>query len=339
MDKVNKGEHVEKVRARRTRLCLPTLTASWPAAYKARRSLAPSNHHNTSDPPRTRCFPTEAFCLRPRTFSICLSTLHQRHYSASSLLRHLGLPNGPLPLTTTSITVIPFQPQCLKSSGNRCADPTYITFDLGAHPTRQDKFHPDGRPRSRPPASSVHGWLTKWRGTFSGNEKIRSSTLIDAVSPYPSLTSPLGGMREMREAAAMRSYQAKKKEATSSGQPPVRSGSTRKSSSSPPRQPPVRSTSTRNRPSTSGGGGGGSTPAPKPTIQRRATVTGASARPTPARQDTRATAKATVTRHNTGSTPRRSLDSRPSMSSRPTARQPVRANTGPTPKRSQSTRR
>lgn len=48
-------------------------------------------------------------------------------------------------------------------------------------------YHSDGRRRSRPKASTVHGWLVKWRGTFSGNERIRKE-----------------GIREMREAKAVR---------------------------------------------------------------------------------------------------------------------------------------
>ncbi|KAG2156238.1 hypothetical protein DEU56DRAFT_723517, partial [Suillus clintonianus] len=50
-------------------------------------------------------------------------------------------------------------------------------------------YHSDGRRRSRPKASTLHGWLVKWRATFSGNERLRRE-----------------GMREMREAKAMREY-------------------------------------------------------------------------------------------------------------------------------------
>ncbi|KAF9453046.1 hypothetical protein P691DRAFT_802427 [Macrolepiota fuliginosa MF-IS2] len=42
------------------------------------------------------------------------------------------------------------------------------------------------RPRG-PPPSTIHGWLAKWRGTFSGNEHLRKR-----------------GMEEMRKAAAHR---------------------------------------------------------------------------------------------------------------------------------------
>jgi len=54
---------------------------------------------------------------------------------------------------------------------------------------KSHEFHPDGRKRSRPPASTVHGWIMKWRGTFSGDEKLRTL-----------------GMREMREASAVRKH-------------------------------------------------------------------------------------------------------------------------------------
>ncbi|KAF8204812.1 hypothetical protein BJ912DRAFT_9935 [Pholiota molesta] len=51
-------------------------------------------------------------------------------------------------------------------------------------------FNPDGT-RRRPPASTMHGWLAKMRGTLIGDEALRSR-----------------GMREMREAAANRKRQA-----------------------------------------------------------------------------------------------------------------------------------
>ncbi|KAN0097437.1 hypothetical protein V8E55_001883 [Tylopilus felleus] len=54
-------------------------------------------------------------------------------------------------------------------------------------------YHSNGRPRSRPKASTVHGWLVKWRATFSGNEHLRKE-----------------GIREMREAKAVREWKKKK---------------------------------------------------------------------------------------------------------------------------------
>ena len=57
-------------------------------------------------------------------------------------------------------------------------------------------YHSDGRRRSCPKASTVRGWLVKWRATFSGNERLRKE-----------------GIREMREAKAVREYRAKKRAA------------------------------------------------------------------------------------------------------------------------------
>ncbi|KAF7775940.1 hypothetical protein Agabi119p4_4333 [Agaricus bisporus var. burnettii] len=59
-------------------------------------------------------------------------------------------------------------------------------------------FAPDGS-RRQPPPSTIHGWLAKWRGTFTGNEHVRSK-----------------GMAEMRKASAYRKarrrYERKKAE-------------------------------------------------------------------------------------------------------------------------------
>ncbi|KAH0839946.1 hypothetical protein J3R83DRAFT_901 [Lanmaoa asiatica] len=52
---------------------------------------------------------------------------------------------------------------------------------------KSSHYHSNGRRRSRPKASTVHGWLVKWRATFSGNERLRKE-----------------GIREMREAKAVR---------------------------------------------------------------------------------------------------------------------------------------
>lgn len=61
---------------------------------------------------------------------------------------------------------------------------------------KSSHYHSDGRRRSRPKASTFHGWLVKWRATFSGNEHLRRE-----------------GMREMREAKAMREYKRQQKAA------------------------------------------------------------------------------------------------------------------------------
>ncbi|EIN10885.1 hypothetical protein PUNSTDRAFT_132948 [Punctularia strigosozonata HHB-11173 SS5] len=91
--------------------------------------------------------------------------------------------------------------------------------------------YPDGRKRSRPPSSTVHGWLVKWRGTFSGNEKLRSQ-----------------GIREMREAAARRKYykenpQSRPRAKPSSGilffRKSKPSSSSRRTNTVPSRKPPL----------------------------------------------------------------------------------------------------
>ncbi|KAH7914429.1 hypothetical protein BJ138DRAFT_1143990 [Hygrophoropsis aurantiaca] len=55
-------------------------------------------------------------------------------------------------------------------------------------------YHSDGRRRSRPKASTLHGWLVKWRATFSGNEALRKE-----------------GMREMKEAKLVRQWKQQRK--------------------------------------------------------------------------------------------------------------------------------
>ncbi|KAF9226634.1 hypothetical protein BS17DRAFT_775914 [Gyrodon lividus] len=59
---------------------------------------------------------------------------------------------------------------------------------------KSSHYHSDGRRRTRPKASIVHGWLVKWRATFSGNEPLRKE-----------------GMREMREAKAVREWEKQRK--------------------------------------------------------------------------------------------------------------------------------
>ncbi|KAF8742478.1 hypothetical protein AX14_004340 [Amanita brunnescens Koide BX004] len=53
--------------------------------------------------------------------------------------------------------------------------------------------NPDGS-RRKPPPSTIHGWLSKWRGTFLGNERLRSK-----------------GMKEMRDATVERRRRSAKK--------------------------------------------------------------------------------------------------------------------------------
>ncbi|KAI6035091.1 hypothetical protein F5J12DRAFT_11443 [Pisolithus orientalis] len=61
---------------------------------------------------------------------------------------------------------------------------------------KSSHYHSDGRKRSRPKASTVHGWLVKWRATFSGNESLRKK-----------------GIAEMREAKAVRERKKERKAA------------------------------------------------------------------------------------------------------------------------------
>ncbi|KAH9939967.1 hypothetical protein B0H21DRAFT_583731 [Amylocystis lapponica] len=55
-----------------------------------------------------------------------------------------------------------------------------------------DKPDASGR-RHRPQASTIHGWITKWRGTLFGSESTRRK-----------------GIREMKEARAIRKYRRKR---------------------------------------------------------------------------------------------------------------------------------
>ncbi|KAI6105860.1 hypothetical protein F5141DRAFT_1126450 [Pisolithus sp. B1] len=61
---------------------------------------------------------------------------------------------------------------------------------------KSSHYHSNGRKRSRPKASTVHGWLVKWRATFSGNESLRKK-----------------GIAEMREAKAVREWKKQHKSA------------------------------------------------------------------------------------------------------------------------------
>ncbi|KAH7887592.1 hypothetical protein F5I97DRAFT_1926027 [Phlebopus sp. FC_14] len=61
---------------------------------------------------------------------------------------------------------------------------------------KSSHYHSDGRRRTKPKASTVHGWLVKWRATFSGNEHLRKE-----------------GIREMREAKAVREWKKQRKAA------------------------------------------------------------------------------------------------------------------------------
>jgi hypothetical protein len=55
-----------------------------------------------------------------------------------------------------------------------------------------ESFHSDGRPRNTPLPSTIHGWLTKIRGTLLDNETMRYR-----------------GIKEMKQAAAVRVHKQK----------------------------------------------------------------------------------------------------------------------------------
>ncbi|OAX44480.1 hypothetical protein K503DRAFT_764898 [Rhizopogon vinicolor AM-OR11-026] len=72
---------------------------------------------------------------------------------------------------------------------------------------KSSHYHSDGRRRSRPKPSIFHGWIVKWRATFSGNEPLRTQ-----------------GIREMREAKALQEYKRQRKAAKRAKKGPARSG-------------------------------------------------------------------------------------------------------------------
>jgi len=55
-----------------------------------------------------------------------------------------------------------------------------------------ESYHSDGRPRNTPLPSTVHGWLTKMRGTLLDNEAMRYQ-----------------GIKEMKQAAVVRVHKKK----------------------------------------------------------------------------------------------------------------------------------
>ncbi|KAJ8584779.1 hypothetical protein M405DRAFT_439461 [Rhizopogon salebrosus TDB-379] len=72
---------------------------------------------------------------------------------------------------------------------------------------KESHYHSDGRRRSRPTPSIFHGWIVKWRATFSGNEPLRTA-----------------GIREMREAKALQEYKRQRRAARRGKKGPARSG-------------------------------------------------------------------------------------------------------------------
>ncbi|KAI3612168.1 ribonuclease H-like protein [Moniliophthora roreri] len=91
-------------------------------------------------------------------------------------------------------------------------------------------FHSDGTRRSRPRPSGMHGWLAKMRGTLIGDEKLRSR-----------------GMREIREAKALRKWEKENKNKKNAFRPQRQSGgffSFFSSSKKPARRPTLHRSST-----------------------------------------------------------------------------------------------
>jgi len=69
-----------------------------------------------------------------------------------------------------------------------------------------ESYHADGRKRVRPPASTIHGWLTKMRGTLLDNEPLRRR-----------------GIREMQDARSNRLAMKKRDaERAAAGKSPLR---------------------------------------------------------------------------------------------------------------------
>ncbi|KAH9977444.1 hypothetical protein BJV77DRAFT_1052539 [Russula vinacea] len=91
--------------------------------------------------------------------------------------------------------------------------------------------------RRRPKASTIHGWLRMWRGTFAGNERVRQQ-----------------GRYEMKVARALRAHDAKKSQAAGGNSGPLslfRIGSNRRNAKSIPSNP--RPMPTKRKSGSSGG--------------------------------------------------------------------------------------
>ena len=72
----------------------------------------------------------------------------------------------------------------------------FSRFKTFAGALNQQTFHQSGQGRKKPPASTVHGWLAKMRGTLVGDEALRSK-----------------GMREMEQARRNRGRRQMKDQA------------------------------------------------------------------------------------------------------------------------------
>jgi len=93
-----------------------------------------------------------------------------------------------------------------------------------------ESYHSDGRPRNTPLPSTVHGWLTKMRGTLLDNETVRYQ-----------------GIKEMKQAAAVRVHR-QKEEAERKLRDLARVKAGRAPLKPPAKQPWLRLSFMRNRP-------------------------------------------------------------------------------------------
>jgi hypothetical protein len=106
-----------------------------------------------------------------------------------------------------------------------------------------ESYHSDGRPRSTPLPSTVHGWLTKMRGTMLDNERMRYR-----------------GITEMKQAAIVRGCR-QKEEADRKMRDLARAKAGRSPLKATAKQPWLRISFLRNRPKPIPGASG--RPAPR----------------------------------------------------------------------------
>jgi len=108
-----------------------------------------------------------------------------------------------------------------------------------------ESYHSDGRPRNTPLPSTVHGWLTKMRGTVLDNEAIRRQ-----------------GIKEMKQATAVRIHR-QKEEADRKLRDLARAKAGRSPLKTSVKQPWLRLSFLRNRPKPIGRASG------RPTVSTR----------------------------------------------------------------------
>lgn len=141
-----------------------------------------------------------------------------------------------------------------------------------------ESYHSDGRPRNTPLPSTVHGWLTKMRGTLLDNEAMRYR-----------------GIKEMKQATVVR-VSRKKEDAERKLREAARIKAGRSPLKTSAKQPWLRVSFLRNR--------------PKP-------ISGTSSRPVPARKSTASSAHSQRRKPPSSSRSRRSSASGRRNSGRP----------------------